>query len=92
MPVIELVQPLEGYKLFVRFQDGTAGEIDLSHLAGKGVFCFWDIDENFKKVHIDEESGAISWNEEIDIDTLVIYAQLKEQGIDTFFKTEYASN
>ena len=38
-----MIQPTEveardGYRIWLRYQDGTAGEVDLSHLAGKGVF------------------------------------------------------
>ena len=33
--------PREGYKLFLRFEDGVAGEVDLSALAGRGVFASW---------------------------------------------------
>ncbi len=32
------VQPRVGYRIWLRYADGVAGEVDLSHLAGKGVF------------------------------------------------------
>jgi len=32
------VKPLPGYRLFIHYTDGTEGEVDLSHLVGKGVF------------------------------------------------------
>ena len=35
------VKALPGYKIWVRFADGTEGEADLSHLAGRGVFALW---------------------------------------------------
>ena len=35
------VRPLETYRVWVRFADGTQGEVDLSDLAGKGVFTGW---------------------------------------------------
>ncbi|HWO92452.1 MAG TPA: DUF2442 domain-containing protein, partial [Methylomirabilota bacterium] len=30
------VRPLAPYRIWLRYQDGTEGEVDLSHLAGKG--------------------------------------------------------
>ena len=32
------VKALSDYRLWVRYSDGVTGEVDLSHLAGKGVF------------------------------------------------------
>lgn len=61
------VKALNKYKIWVRYEDGSAGEIDLSDLAGKPVFKFWDINNNFEKVHINKDTGAIAWNEEIEI-------------------------
>jgi len=36
------VTPLPGFRLRLRYTDGTEGEVDLSHLAGRGVFRLWD--------------------------------------------------
>ena len=36
------VHPRAGYRIWLRYSDGVAGEIDLSHLVGKGVFKIWD--------------------------------------------------
>jgi hypothetical protein len=38
MKIIEAV-PRGNYKLFLRFEDGVVGELDLSALAGRGVFA-----------------------------------------------------
>ena len=32
------VAPREGFRIWLRYADGVEGEVDLSHLAGKGVF------------------------------------------------------
>lgn len=32
------VRPLSGYRIWIGYDDGESGEVDLSHLAGKGVF------------------------------------------------------
>lgn len=76
------LHPLDHYRLHLRFEDGTEGTLDLSHLAGEGVFVFWNDDENFKKVYIDEVSGAIAWNEAIDIDPLAAYLEIRGMTIE----------
>ncbi len=32
----------DGYRTWLRYQDGAMGKIDLSHLAGRGVFKAWN--------------------------------------------------
>lgn len=66
------------YKLRLAFNDGTEGTVDLSDMAGKGVFTAWDKNDLFDKVYIDNESGAIAWPGNLDIDTLNCYLQIKE--------------
>jgi hypothetical protein len=67
--------PLDGYKIWLKFDDGITGEVDLSHLAGKGVFAFWNKDENFKKVSI-ENGRSLAWPDEIDLDADSLYMKL----------------
>jgi hypothetical protein len=54
----------------------------------KGVFKLWDKDDNFFKLFVSEESGAISWEDEIDLDTLNIYCAIKEISPDTFLQSQ----
>jgi hypothetical protein len=60
------VKPLPNYRLWVKYSDGVAGEIDFTHLAGKGVFSAWNDYSVFEQVYINE-SGAIAWTEELEI-------------------------
>ncbi len=76
-PKITSVKAYEKYKLHVEFNDGTEGVYDVSHLAGKGIFKTWDVDNSFDKVFISQESGAITWPGELDIDTINIYCKIK---------------
>lgn len=75
-PEIVEVKPMPGYHIWVKFSDNREGKVDLSSLKGKGVFSFWNEEENFKKVHIDGITGAIAWSEELDICPDSIYLQL----------------
>ncbi len=65
MKIIEAV-PREGYKLFLRFEDGVAGEVDLSALAGRGVFASWRQPGMFEQALV-TEVGAIEWSGELDL-------------------------
>ncbi|MEO5946475.1 MAG: DUF2442 domain-containing protein [Chitinophagaceae bacterium] len=66
------------YNIHLSFEDGVEGIVDLSDMAGKGIFTAWDKDDNFNKVFIEKESGAIAWPGNLDIDTLNCYIQIKE--------------
>ena len=74
-PKILEASPQDGYKIWLKFNDGTSGEVDLSHLAEKGVFIFWNNYENFKKVSI-ENGRWLSWSDEIDLDADTLYLKL----------------
>lgn len=69
------VTPLQGYKLYVRFVDGVEGNVDLSHLAGKGVFSLWNTPGVFESVQIGA-SGEIKWSDEVEICSDTLYLEL----------------
>ena len=69
------------FLLFLRFADNTSGEVNLAHLAGKGIFKAWDDFEFFKKVEINPESGTVCWGDEIDLNLLVLYAELRHHPV-----------
>ncbi len=89
-PLILKVSAAEKYKLFVQFSDGVEGVLNLEKHAGRGVFAAWDIDDNFSKVFIGAESGAITWPGEIDIDTYNAYCIIKGISPEDFFKNQVA--
>ena len=74
-PKILEARPLDAYKIWLKFDDNTSGEVDLSHLAGKGVFAFWNNYENFKNVSVENHRSLI-WSDEIDIDADSLYLKL----------------
>ncbi len=59
-------KPKPNYRVWLRYEDGVEGEIDLSDFVGKGVFSYWKDVRNFEKVYIGK-SGQISWSDELDI-------------------------
>ena len=86
------VKAIEKYKIFIQFNDATEGVYDLSNCAGKGVFKTWEEDNNFFKVFISSESGAITWPNEIDIDTYNAYCIIKGINPEDFFKLSKLQN
>ena len=36
------VEPRSGYRIWIRYDDGASGVVDVSHLAGRGVFAAWN--------------------------------------------------
>ena len=69
------VKTLPGYRLWLRYTDDVEGEVDLSHLAGRGVFAAWDDYQVFENVHIGA-NGAIAWNDDIDLCPDALYLQI----------------
>ena len=60
------VEPRPDYRLWIRYADGVEGEVDVSHLAGRGVFEIWNDYAIFEQVAIGEH-GQIAWGENVDI-------------------------
>ena len=72
LPFLKNVKPLENFRLYVKFSDGTEGKVDLSEFAGTGVFALWNDYSQFEKVTIGS-SGELVWSEEVDLDGLGLY-------------------
>ena len=54
------------YRIWLRYSGGEEGEVDLSALAGKGVFRIWDEPGAFDRAYI-TPYGAVAWSEEVEI-------------------------
>jgi len=65
-----------GYKIEITFDDGKVGVVDFAkYLEKGGVFePFKDI-EFFRSFQVNEELGALTWNDEIDIAPETLYAE-----------------
>ena len=69
------VTALGDYRIWIRYSDGSAGEVDLAHLAGRGVFSAWDDRRYFEDVHLGP-AGAIAWGEDIELCPDALYIQV----------------
>lgn len=62
------VKAVEPYRIWVRFEDGLEGEVDLSDLAGRGVFKRWtDNPSEFSQASVDPVSGTVTWPGGLDV-------------------------
>jgi hypothetical protein len=70
---------LDGFCLELTFDDGVHGTVDLSELAGKGVFAFWTDRKAFENSHIGS-SGELAWGDRTDLcpDSLYLRATGKK--------------
>ena len=69
------VRVLEGYRLFVQFDDGTQGEVDLSDRLFGPVFEPLRDRELFAQVSADE-FGAVCWPNGADLAPDALYEKL----------------
>ena len=79
------VKLLDGYRLFLRFEDGAHGEVDISRMIPfEGVFLPLKDPEKFREVRIDRELGTICWPNGPDLDPDVLYARVTGETIPEF--------
>ena len=79
------VRPLEGYRLFLSFEDGVEGEVDVDKLVRfEGVFAPLMDRANFVQVCLNEELGTIYWPTGADLDPDVLYATITGRPIPKF--------
>lgn len=78
------VKPLPGYQLHIRYADGVEGDVDLSELAGRGVFSHWDDPGAFERVSIGD-SGEIRWSDQVDLCPDALYLEITGKSPEDVF-------
>ncbi len=71
----------DGYSVLLSYDDGASGAVDLSYLAGQGVFTAWNDRAFFESVRL-SEGGGITWGNEIDLCPDDLYMRLTGQVAD----------
>ena len=71
----------DGFRIWLRYSDGAAGEVDLSHLAGRGVFKAWNDPACFETVRIGP-AGGIAWGEDLELCPDALYLKLTGKSIE----------
>lgn len=77
------VKARQGYKIWLRYEDGSSGEVDLSHHVGRGVFKAWDSPGFFKTVRI-TDYGSVTWGDSDDLELCPndLYMRLTGKSLD----------
>ena len=75
-PDVVEVRPLEGVRLWLRFEDGAEGVVDLTEFELPGILeALKDLDL-FARAYVDPELGTVAWPGGVDLDPLVLYARI----------------
>ena len=80
------VKALTNFRIWLRYDDGTEGEVDLSDVAGRGVFKAWNDPTFFNAVRLGSH-GAIEWGADIDICPDAMYLRLTGKSPEEVFPT-----
>lgn len=75
------VKAAQGHTIWIRYSDGIEGELDLGHLAGRGVFEAWNDRAFFETVHL-SDAGAIAWGDDIELCPDALYMQLTGKTVE----------
>ena len=78
------VEARPGYRLYLEFADGAKGEVDLSRLAGKGVFAIWNDYHFFENVRIGDHR-ELKWDNEIELCADSLYLELTHKSPEDLF-------
>ena len=80
------VRALEPYRIWLRYDDGVEGEVDLSDLAGDGVFVAWEDHEFFSVVRLGS-CGSIVWGDDLDLCGDALYMKITGMTPEEMFPT-----
>lgn len=72
-------KPMPNYRVWMRFDDGLEGELDLSDLVGKGVFEAWKSVDFFNQVKVDPNTDTLAWGDDIDLDPYVLREKISKK-------------
>jgi hypothetical protein len=76
------VRPLGGYRLFLRFDDGASGDIDLeSFVRFEGVFAPLRDPKMFAQVRVNVDLGTIVWPNGADLCADVLHNRLTGRAL-----------
>jgi hypothetical protein len=76
------VRVIDERRLYLRFEDGAAGEVDLDRLVRwEGVFEPLRDPQRFAEVRVDPDLGTIVWPNGADIDPDVLYSAVTGTSI-----------
>ena len=82
---IVAVEPRANYQLYLRFEDGIEGIVDISQLIKfTGVFEPLKDKKYFDEVELNKEVGTVQWKLGADLDPDVLYSIVSKQPIPNY--------
>jgi hypothetical protein len=76
------VRVLAGHRLFVRFEDGMQGEVDVATTVRfDGVFALLADPEKFAEARVNPDLGIVCWPNGADLDPDVLYSWISGRPI-----------
>jgi len=79
---VTAVEPLDGYRLHIQFEDSVEGTVDLAEIISfTGVFAPLKDHAYFIQVYVNPDLGTICWPNGADVDPDVLYALVTDEPI-----------
>lgn len=75
---------LDGYRVWLQFDDGVEGTVDLSRLVGQGVFAAWGDYAFFRRAFLASQ-GALTWPGELDLCPDALYLEVAGKRTEDLF-------
>jgi hypothetical protein len=72
------------FQVFLRFDNGTSGTVDLGYLAGRGVFSTWLQAGVFEQLSVSAD-GALQWPGDLDLCPDSLYLLLTGKAVAEVF-------
>lgn len=71
------VEARQPYKLWIRFDDGVSGIVDLAQWSTRGIFAAWSDAALFKTAYL-QPYGAVAWGKDatLELDPAAMYLDL----------------
>lgn len=74
------VEARDGFCVFLEYDDGVSGELDLSHFAETQIFGFWKEPGRFGEVTLDRRDNQITWGKDLEFCAWHLYEKIT--GVD----------
>ncbi len=92
--VVVAAEPRQGHRVFLRFDDGAEGEVDLRQVVPefKNLLAPLADPAYVAQVRADPQAGTVTWPNGVDLDPVVLYCALRGIPIPTFGEASLRRN
>ena len=81
LPAVVGAAVIGNHRLRLLFDDGTAGDVDLSSMEWRGVFEPLRDPQYFAKVKVDPKAATVVWPNGADIASEIFYAEVRKNPL-----------